>query len=547
MHRSRAAKQEQIAGRQFRKTSALRILRRAVDHCQELIFLTDAEGVLQYVNPSCEIVTGYSAGELIDKNLTFIASEVAEGESWDAMREEALQKGVFRGAGALLCKHGRVVELDLAVTVLRDPRTQVASLAWTGTVVAQQHDLRTKTDGPHKMESLGIFAGGIAHDFNNLLMVIGSYAEISQTNVPAEHPSHRYMQEILSAVRRASELTRRLLMFGHHQAQGQQLVSLNWIVEEAIGMLSRVIEEDIEIRVSLGKGVALVRVDPGQMEQVLLNLVVNARDAMPSGGELVIETRLVKLNADFAQQHTGIIPGEHVLLTVTDSGHGMRTEELARIFEPFYTTKSEDKGTGLGLAIVQSIIQENGGVISAASEPGAGTSFNIYLPVAAPQAEKRQSDSLRLEAPAPHGTATVLVVEDAEPLRQATVEFLASMGYKVRSAANGEEALNTLLDGSGQFALVIADVVMPRMNGPEFARAVSALRSPSKILFISGHSQHVLLSKGLRKMDDNFLQKPFSLKSLAIKIREVLDEPVLVRAAAAGAGASSPSPLPTAR
>ena len=546
MHRSRAAKQEQIASHQFRKTNALRILRRAVDHCQELIFLTDADGVLQYVNPSCEMVTGYSASELIDQKVSCLTSPVPKGESWDSMRQEALLKGVFRGAGGLLCKHGRVAELDLAVTVVRDPRTQAASLAWTGTVVAQQHELKTKADGPHKMESLGIFAGGIAHDFNNLLMVIGSYAEMGQAAVPAEHPSRRHMQEILAAVRRASELTRRLLMFGHHQAAGQQLVSLNWIVEEAVGMLSRLVEEDIEIRVSLGKDVALVRVDPSQIEQVLLNLVVNARDAMPNGGELVIETQLVKLNEDFARQHTGIVAGEHVLLTVTDSGHGIRAEELARIFEPFYTTKSQDKGTGLGLAIVQSIIQENGGVISAASELGAGTSFNIYLPIAAPIAQKKTSDSLRFELPAPRGNEAVLVVEDAEPARQATVEFLSSLGYKVRSAANGEEALNNLQEDSTQFALVIADVVMPRMSGPEFARAVAALRSPSKILFISGHPQHVVLSKGLRKIDGSFLQKPFSLRSLAIKIREVLDEPVQVRAAAAAAGASSSSALPTA-
>ena len=544
MHRSRAAKQERVAARQFRKTHALRILRRAVDHCQELIFLTDADGVLQYVNPSCEMVTGYSATELIDQKVSCIASQDPKSDSWDSMRQQALQKGVFRGTGGLLCKHGSVVELDVAVTVVRDPRTQVASLAWTGTVIAQERDLKAETGGPHKMESLGIFAGGIAHDFNNLLMVIGSYAELGQATVPADHPARRHMQEIMEAVRRASELTRRLLMFGHHQAPGQELVSLNWIVEEAIGMLSRLVEEDIEIRVSLGKDVALVRVDPGQMEQVLLNLVVNARDAMPNGGELVIETQLGKLNEDFARQHTGIAAGEYVRLTVTDSGHGIPAEELARIFEPFYTTKSKDKGTGLGLAIVQSIVQNNGGVISASSQQGAGTTFNIYLPVAAPVSENKKSDSLRLELPVPRGSEALLVVEDAEPLRQATAEFLSSLGYKVQSAANGEEALNNLQADSSQFALVIVDVVMPRMNGPELARAVAALRSPSKILFTSGHPPNVALSKGVQKLDGNFLQKPFSLKSLAIKIREVLDEPVQVRAAAAGAGASSSSALP---
>jgi two-component system, cell cycle sensor histidine kinase and response regulator CckA len=545
MHRSLAAKQEQVAARQFRKTHALRILRRAVDHCQELILLTDADGVLQYVNPSCEMVTGYSASELIDQKVSCIASQVPKSDSWDSMCQQALQKGVFRGTGGLLCKHGRVVELDMAVTVVRDPRTQAPTLAWTGIVIAQQHDLKAKTDAPHKMESLGIFAGGIAHDFNNLLMVIGSYAEIAQMNLLADHPARRHMLEIMAAVRRASELTRRLLMFGHHQAAGQQLVSLNWIVEEATGMLSRLVQEDIEIRVSLGKDVALVRVDPGQMEQVLLNLVVNARDAMPNGGELLIETLLVKLNENFAGLHTGIAAGEHVRLTVTDSGHGMRAEELAQIFKPFYTTKSQ--GTGLGLAIVQSIIQANGGVISAASEPGAGTAFNIYLPVAARQNEKRQSDSLRFELPPPGGNEAVLVVEDAEPVRQATVEFLSALGYMVRSAANGEEALNNLQADSTQFALVIADVVMPKMSSAELVRAIAALRSPAKILLMSGHTEDVVLSKGLSQIDGNFLQKPFSLKSLAIKIREVLDKPVLVRAAAAGTGSSWSPALPTAR
>ncbi|HEX3104122.1 MAG TPA: ATP-binding protein [Terriglobales bacterium] len=543
MHHSRAAKR--VASRQSRKTSALRILRRAVDHCQEVIFLTDADGVLQYVNPSCEIMTGYRADELIGQHVSCIASQVPTGESWDSMRREALQKGVFRGNGGLLSKHGGVVELDLAVTAVRDPGTQVASLAWTGIDVAER-ELKAKSEGPNKMESLGVFAGGIAHDFNNLLMVIGSYAEMGQATVPADHPARRHMQEIMAAVRRASELTRRLLMFGHRSG-AQELVSPNWIVEEAIGMFSRLLEEDIEIRVSLGKDVPLVRVDPGQMEQVLLNLVVNARDAMPNGGELAIETQLVKLNESFARQHPGIAAGEHVLLTVTDSGHGMRAEELARIFEPFYTTKSEEQGTGLGLAIVHSIVQKNGGVISAASTPGAGAAFNIYLPVAAPSTEKKSVCPLPPELPNPRGCEALLVVEDAEPVRQATVEFLSSLGYTVRSAANGEEALNHLQDGSIQFELVMVDIVMPKMSGPELARAIAALQFSSKVLLTSGHPQHVVLSKGVSKIDGNFLQKPFSLKSLAIKIREVLDEPVLARAAAAAAGACSSSTLPTPR
>jgi two-component system, cell cycle sensor histidine kinase and response regulator CckA len=543
MQRSRATKPETVAARQFRKKStAFGILRRAVGLCQELVFITDADGVLEYVNPSCETVTGYSASELIDKNLNWIAPAVPQAGSWDSIREQALQKGAFRAVTGLRRKNGSVVELDLAVTVVHDLRTQVASLAWTGTVVAQQHGSKDETDGPHKMESLGVFAGGIAHDFNNLLMVISAYAEMGLSAIPAEHVASRHMQEILATVRRASHLTRRLLMFGHHQV-GLQLVSLNWIVEDAVGMLSRLVEEDIEIRVSLGKDVALVRVDPGQIEQVLLNLVVNARDAMPNGGDLVVETQTLVLENNFAAEHAGVTAGEHVLLRITDSGHGMNTEQLARIFEPFYTTKPEGKGTGLGLAIVQSIVKENGGAISAASELGVGTSFNVYLPVAAQQMERKTFSSFRQELAAPRGNEALLVVEDAELVRQSTVEFLCSLGYRVRSAANGQEALRNLQNDSAQVALVIADVVMPRMGGPEFARKVAALRSPTKVLFMSGHAEDVVLSKGVNAEDRNFLQKPFSLKSLALKIREVLDEPVRARATGAPAASSQTAPV----
>ncbi|HEX3739980.1 MAG TPA: ATP-binding protein [Terriglobales bacterium] len=535
MNRSKATRPEFVAARQFRKkTSALRILRRAVDHCQELVFLTDAEGILQYVNPSCEAVTGYSAGQLIDKNLTWIAPEVSQGETWDSIRRQALEKGAFRGVTGLRCKHGEVVELDIAVTAVRDPRSQAASLAWTGTVVARQQEIKDDAESSPKMESLGAFAGGITHDFNNLLMVMGSYAEMALACVPAENPARRHLQEILAGVRRASDLTRRLLAFGRKQVTGKQLCSLNWIVEDAVGMLSRLVEEDIEIRVSLGKDVSLVRVDRGQVEQLLLNLVVNARDAMPNGGELVIQTENLTLDDHFAADHAGIVAGEHVMLTIADSGHGMNPDQMSRIFDPFYTTKPEGKGTGLGLAIVRSIVQESCGVITAESEPAAGTTFKIFLPVAGAMGEKKPAASLLPELPLPRGSETLLVVEDALPLRQATVEYLRSLGYEVQSAANGVEALDYLQNQGRKIALVLADVVTPRMSGPEFAEAVHASRSSAKILFMSGHPEEMVRRKGLDNLDENFLQKPFSLRSLAVKIREVLGQPARAHAAAAG-------------
>ncbi|MCU1270652.1 MAG: Histidine kinase [Acidobacteriaceae bacterium] len=533
MQRLRAAKPENLAARQYRKkSSALRTLRRVMDHSQELVFVTDESGVVQYANPACKTLCGYSAHELTEKSLSWIGAAVPKGDSWDSMRDQALRKGASRGVTGLRCKQGGVVELDVVVTVVRDPRTEVASLAWTGRVVAQQHAIKAEIERSRKMDAIGTFAGGIVHDFNNLLMVIGAYADMGLTSVPAEHAVRRNLREILEAVRRASDLTRRLLTFGRPQAGGQQLTSLNWIIEDAVGMLSRLIEEDIEIRVSLGEDVSLIRADPGEIEQVLLNLAVNARDAMPNGGELVIETRLVRLSHGFARYHPGITEGDHVLLMVTDSGHGMRSEELTRIFEPFYTTKAEGKGTGLGLAIVQSIVQQNRGIVSAASEPGMGTSFNIYLPIAAPWTEKKRSSSRSNVVPTLHGNEALLVVEDADSLRHSTAEFLTSLGYQVRSAANGQEALNTLKNEAGDIALVITDVVMPRMSGPGFAQAVAGLQLPIRVLFMSGHVENVVRRKGVQALEGNFLQKPFSLKSLALKIREVLDEPVPAHTAA---------------
>jgi len=534
MQRLRAVKPGNPAARQHRtKSSALRTLRRVMEHCQELVFITDESGVVQYANPACQTLCGYSAHEFTEKSLNWIAAAVPKGEGWDSMRDEALRKELSGASPAYAVNRAALLNWTSPVTVVRDPRTQVASLAWTGRVVAQHHDIKAEIDRSRKMDAIGTFAGGIVHDFNNLLMVIGAYAEMGLTSVPTEHAVRRNLREILEAVRRASDLTRRLLTFGRPQAGGQQLTSLNWIIEDAVGLLSRVIEEDIEIRVSLGKNVSPVRADPGEIEQVLLNLAVNARDAVPNGGELVIETQLVRLDKDFSQQHPGITAGDHVLLTVADSGHGMRSEELSRIFEPFYTTKVEGKGTGLGLAIVKSIVQQNRGIVSADSEPGMGTTFKIYLPIAAPWTEKKPSTSRSNEVRTLHGNEALLVVEDADSLRHSAAEFLTSLGYQVRSAANGHEALNILKNEAGNIALVITDVVMPRMSGPGFVQAVVGLQLPIKVLFMSGHVENVVLRKGVQALEGNFLQKPFTLKSLALKIREVLDEPVPARATAA--------------
>lgn len=534
MRRSQVAKRPQAIGHHRRISAAVRTLRRAIEQCQELVFVTDVGGAIQYANPACEILTGFKSSELLATSMDGIAVQLPKGQSWRFLHDRALETGVFRGALGVRCKNGSVAELDLAITVVRDPHTEAASLVCTALAVAVQREISVKPERTQAMHAIDALASGVLHDFNNLLMVIGAYAEMGLPTLPAEHAARRNFNEIQAAVRRASDLTRRLLMIGSRPSKGHQLVSVNWIIEDTAAMLSRILEEDIEVRVSLGKNVGMLRADSGQIEQVLLNLAVNARDAMPNGGRLLIETEPVQVQDELARKYPGITRGEYVLLTVSDSGHGMTPDQLAQIFEPYYTTKAPGKGTGLGLAIVRSIVQQNRGYISAESKPGAGTSFKIYLPIEAPLGKKAPA-SCREDIIAPTGDESLLIVEDAETLRRPIAEFLSSLGYRVNSAVDGEEALR-LLEKNARVDLIIADVVMPRMSGPEFARQVSLRWPHTKILFVSGHAENVALRKGIARLGKDLLQKPCSLKTLAIEVSKVLHEVVPARAAAAAAG-----------
>lgn len=534
MYRTRMAKLRKSPHHRRGFFKAVQILRTALEHCQELVFVADGVGAIQYANHACEILTGYSALELAEINLEKLAAEVPKGQSWQFMRDRALELGVFRGTTGIRCKSGNIAEVDLAITVVRDPDTQAATLACTGLAVAIQREIRPAKDTAPQTEVLGALASGITHDFNNLLMVIGAHAEMAAMAAGNQEPVMRNLREIGATVRRASDLTRRLLTFGGRQAKGAQLISINWIIEDIAAMLARIMEENIEIRVSLGKNVGMVRADPGQIERVLLNLAVNARDAMPKGGKFTIETQPCEVDSNFVRQHRGLAAGEYVLLTISDSGCGIQPSELGRIFELYYTTKGTGRGTGLGLAIVQSIVQQNGGFISAQSNLNVGTTFQIYLPVAA-RAEKKPAASWRKETSAPRGHEAMLIVEDQDSLRKATTEFLSSLGYDVSSAANGEEALR-ILDNCPDVSVVIADVVLPRLSGVELARALDLGHPEVKVILISGHRENVVMRMAIDQVKAEFLQKPFSMETLAVKVREVLNSsiPALAKTASAG-------------
>jgi CheY-like chemotaxis protein len=370
------------------------------------------------------------------------------------------------------------------------------------------------------MESIARLAGGVAHDFNNILGVIMGHAEMALLNVSPEEPVHNDLKQILKAARRSADLTRQLLAFARKQTVSPRILDLNDTIEGMLKMLRRLVGEHIELRWIPGPGLWSVKIDPSQVDQMLANLVVNSRDAIAGVGAITVQTENVTLDEAYCRSHEGFKPGEYVLLSVSDNGIGMDKETLARVFEPFFTTKEVGKGTGLGLATVYGVVKQNEGFINAYSEPGQGTTFKIYLPrvqaVSSPKPEAVEERPLK-------GAETVLLVEDEEAILGLAQAILEQQGYTVLAARTPGEALELAERYAGVIQLLIADVVMPQMNGRELYKNVSALRPEIKVLFMSGYTANVIAHHGVLEEGVQFLEKPFTVRGLAEKVREVLD------------------------
>jgi signal transduction histidine kinase/CheY-like chemotaxis protein len=378
-----------------------------------------------------------------------------------------------------------------------------------------------------KMEAVGRFSGGIAHDFNNLLGVIIGYTEMLEQRLDSASPLYKYAKEIDRAAERAASLIRQLLAFSRQQVLEPKVINLNNVLREMKTMLQRLIGEDIELTTDLVEDLWHVRADQGQIEQVVMNLVVNARDAMPHGGKLMLTTSNVELDEAFASKHSPTISGSYALLTVTDTGTGMDKETQARLFEPFFTTKGKDQGTGLGLAVVYGVVKQSGGYIWVDSEPGAGTTFKIYLPRvhAALQEARINEDS----ASSLQGFETILLVEDEESLRELTRDLLVQEGYTVLVASNGAQALKIAQEHQSNIRLLLTDVVLPGMRGPEVAATIAPLCPAMKILFMSGYTDYSVAVNGELEAGTFFLPKPCTRVALLSKVRQVLGTKVLVK------------------
>jgi signal transduction histidine kinase/FixJ family two-component response regulator len=376
-----------------------------------------------------------------------------------------------------------------------------------------------------KMEAIGRLAGGVAHDFNNLLTVINGFAQLMQSQLSPDDPCRKSVEKILGSSRRAVALVRQLLAFSRQEAVRPVVLDLNDVITEALKLLDRVIGEDVELTTHLASDLARVQADPGQMEQVLMNLVVNARDAMPGGGRLTIETANVALDEGYANAHVEIEPGEYVLLTVSDTGVGMDDEVLRHIFEPFFTTKPKGKGTGLGLATVYGIVGQHGGHIHVYSEPGHGTTFRIYFPVYQPSPDARPEETAAPEVlgvALPAGIETLLVAEDETSVREMIQVTLEGYGYTVLSASGAQQAIDLFQAHRDEVALLISDVVMPDATGPALYQSLAEEAPHLKVLFLSGYTGDIVHGRGVLQ-DALFLPKPFSLIDLARKVRQVLD------------------------
>ncbi len=482
------------------------------------VFRAAADGTLLEVNDAFVHMLGYdNSAELVTLRLGILCAAAGFVEPWSADLAAAGQ--LINREMRVLRKDGSTAYLLANLVLLRDPSGTPESIEGTVLDITQRRQLEAQLLQSQKMEAIGQLAGGIAHDFNNLLMVIRSYAELVGEAVHDE-AIRKELDAILNAADRGAALTRQLLTFGRKQMFSPRMLDINSVLESITKVLPRALGEDVRVEVQSAADLWQVKADPVQIEQLILNLAVNARDAMPGGGRLTLETSNVTLDRDYLKMHAGVVPGDYVMLAVSDTGQGIPPENLPRIFEPFFTTKERGKGSGLGLATVYGIVQQSGGFVWVYSEPAHGTVFKIYLPRAGAAAGPVTNP---VAAGAPLcGGETILLVEDEEAVRNAARSYLSLRGYSVLEAGCGEEALRISDGHQGAIDLLITDAVMPGIGGNVLARELSARRPGIRIIYVSGYTEATVGERGIIA-DCAFLQKPFSLSALARQVRETLD------------------------
>jgi len=498
----------------------LRLQAAALESAADSVVISDKSGHILWVNPAFTVLTGYSAEEAVGQTLSILNSGKHPKSFFEQLWKTISGGQVWHGEIINRRKDGSLYTEEQTITPVCNGRGEILDFVTIQRDVTETKELALQLNQAQKMESVGRLAGGVAHDFNNLLGVIIGYSDVLTGHPGLDAQAQKAVEEIKKAGNRAAALTTQLLAFSRQQVLEPRVLKLNSILVETEKMLRRVIGEDIEFQTKLAPDMGSVKVDPGQVEQILMNLVVNARDAMPHGGKLTIETGEAELDEEYARRHPPCVPGPYVVLTVTDTGIGMDQNTRTRIFEPFFTTKELGKGTGLGLSTVYGIVKQSGGYIWVYSEPGQGSVFKVYLPCV--DQPVQQVPAADLAPKAFNGSETVLVVEDEESVRALICNILGQSGYTVLEAANPAQALE-IAQQHASIHLVLTDVVMPGMSGPAMAKKLEEMRPGLKVLYMSGYAGGFGAAQGL--LDDGIpmLQKPFSKNALLRRLRETLE------------------------
>jgi len=515
---NRARAEQARAQEQLRQSEAR--YRTLVDGVRDVIFALAPDGTIASLNPAFETITGFPRDEWLGRPFEQLV------HSDDLPLALELLSGVARGEPRpvnqfrIRTRKGDYRMGEFAATP-QYREGQLASILGIGRDVTERLSLEQQLRQAQKMEAVGRLAGGVAHDFNNILTAITGYADLLLEDLGTTDRRRDDIAEIRKAAERAAGLTRQLLAFSRQQVMQVRVLDLNDVVADTQNMLGRLLGEDIALVTRLDPALGAVKADPGQLEQVIMNLAVNARDAMPGGGKLTIETANAELDDTYVREHFPARPGSYVMLAVSDTGTGMSDEVQSHLFEPFFTTKEKGKGTGLGLATVYGIVKQSGGYIWVYTEPGHGTTFKIYLPRVAGAPAQRASGPKA--SPVGAGTETVLLAEDEAAVRAVARHALERQGYTVLEASSGEAALDLAERHSGRIHLLLTDVIMPGMNGRALALRLSELRPDLRVVYMSGYTEEAITRHGVLEPGLTYVQKPFTPEGLARKVREVLD------------------------
>ncbi len=493
----------------------------AIEQSGEIIVITDAKGIIQYVNPAFCTVTGYSREEAVGKKPSILKSGQQDAAFYKTLWTTLSSGKTWQGRFVNKRKDGALYTEEATISPVLDATGEIVSYVAAKRDISEHLQLSEQLQQAQKMKSVGRLAGGVAHDFNNMLSVILGSTELALGGVDPSQPIFSDLQEIRKAAERSAALTRQLLAFARKQTVSPVVIDLNDTLTGMIMMLRRLIGEDIDLAWLPGREVWPVKMDPSQIDQILANLAVNARDAMTDTGKLTIETSNLTVDAAYCAKHVESLPGDYVLLAVSDNGRGIDKDAQSHLFEPFFTTKKVGCGTGLGLATVYGIVKQNHGFINFYSEPGHGTTFKIYLPRQMGKAEKPPTPNKN--EPIQRGSETILLLEDEVEILKVSKTMLEKLGYRVLASAVPGEAISLAEQHAGQIQLLLTDVVMPEMNGRDLSKRLQLLIPNLKCLFMSGYTANVIAHQGVLDKGVSFIQKPFSLKALASKVRAALD------------------------